>query len=68
MRTMARYLVIAENYVDRAGRIESRTVGYVDADTLEQARRLATTYPTLKLYVVEKLRLRSIQPRGDNPT
>ena len=67
MTTMPRYIVIAENYGGRAGRIESRTVGYIDADTLEQARRLAkATYPNLRLNVVEKLSL--LPPRGSNPT
>jgi hypothetical protein len=66
---MPRYLVIAENYIDRGGRIESRTVGYIDADTLEKARRLAkATYPNLRLNVVEKLNLRSFPPRDDKPT
>jgi hypothetical protein len=37
------YVVLAERPGQRAGRLESRTIGTVDADTVETARLMATT-------------------------
>ena len=49
-----RYVIIAENHVKRAGRIEARTLGFVDADSYAQARWLAeATYPGLTLTVTQ---------------
>jgi hypothetical protein len=51
---MRNFIVIAENYARRAGRLEPRTVGFVQAESSEQARRLAEiAYPGLKLRIAE---------------
>jgi hypothetical protein len=47
-----RYVIIAEHNVKRAGRMEARTLGFVDADSRVQARRLAeATFPGLTLTI-----------------
>jgi hypothetical protein len=52
-----RYVIIAENHVKRAGRLEARTLGFVDAGSYAQARRLAgATYPGRTLAVTQAAR------------
>jgi hypothetical protein len=52
---MPTYVVVAKHHVKRAGRLEARTLGFVTADSLAQARRLAAaTYPDLTLTVTKQ--------------
>jgi hypothetical protein len=59
-----RFVVIAEHDVQRAGRMEARTLGFVDADSLAQARRLAeATFPGLTLTVSKQTEPPPCTPR-----
>ena len=48
------YVVIAEHPGQRAGRLDGRAIGTVDADTVTTARRVATQrWPNLALTIRE---------------
>jgi hypothetical protein len=53
-RPMPIYIVVAENYVKRAGRMEARWIGNVEADSIDSARRIAKgKWPRLTLTIHE---------------